>query len=119
MEDDQLPSPLDSTREMEHLLEHLDHTLFLTTSSPTYVDVSVDAKSCLAHLYDTVLPPQYDHETTNASSYIPPWVLPPHITSQLRERGMGVAPDLIYARGAPKTPSPDPSTFDKRACSLD
>ncbi len=31
---------------------------------------------------------------------------------------MGVTPDLVYARGVPNTTNPDPSTFDKRMCSL-
>ncbi len=27
-------------------------------------------------------------------------------------------PDLIYARGVPDSPSPDPTTFNKRLCTL-
>jgi hypothetical protein len=32
--------------------------------------------------------------------------------------GHGTAPDLIYARGVPDTPSPDPSTPDRKKCNL-
>ena len=31
---------------------------------------------------------------------------------------MGVTPDLIYARGVPNVPNPDPSSFNKAACTL-
>jgi hypothetical protein len=34
------------------------------------------------------------------------------------EAGHGTAPDLIYARGVPGTPFPDPTSFDKRQCIL-
>ncbi len=29
-----------------------------------------------------------------------------------------MAPDLLYARGVPNSPTPDPSSFDKSTCSL-
>jgi hypothetical protein len=32
--------------------------------------------------------------------------------------GHGRAPDLIYARGVPNTPSPDPASIDKKKCTL-
>ena len=32
--------------------------------------------------------------------------------------GHGTTPDLIYARGVPNTPSPDPTSFDKQHCTL-
>ena len=32
--------------------------------------------------------------------------------------GHGTAPDLIYARGVPDSPSPDPTTFDRKQCTL-
>ena len=32
--------------------------------------------------------------------------------------GHGTAPDLIYAREVPNTPSPDPTSFDKKQCTL-
>ena len=34
------------------------------------------------------------------------------------EAGHGTAPDLIYARGVIDTPSPDPTSFDKKQCTL-
>ncbi len=34
------------------------------------------------------------------------------------EAGHATAPDLIYARGVPNTPSPDPTSFDKKQCTL-
>jgi hypothetical protein len=36
----------------------------------------------------------------------------------LFEAGRGTAPDLIYARGVPDTPSPDPTSFNKKQCTL-
>ncbi len=63
LEDEDAPTtPTTSTRETEHLLEHMDPSFFTTPPSPTYVDVSIDAKSCLAHLYATALSQQPDHE---------------------------------------------------------
>jgi len=32
--------------------------------------------------------------------------------------GHGTTPDLIYARGVPNTPSPDPTSFDRKECTL-
>jgi hypothetical protein len=29
-----------------------------------------------------------------------------------------MVPDLVYAKGVPDTPSPDPSTFDRMKCNL-
>ncbi len=34
------------------------------------------------------------------------------------EAGHGTTPDLIYARGVPDTPSPDPTSFDRKHCTL-
>ena len=34
------------------------------------------------------------------------------------EAGHGTTPDLIYARGVPDTPTPDPTSFDKKQCNL-
>jgi hypothetical protein len=34
----------------------------------------------------------------------------------LFETGHGTTPDLIYARGIPNTPSPDPTSFNKMQC---
>jgi hypothetical protein len=36
----------------------------------------------------------------------------------LFEAGHGTAPDLIYARGVPDTPSPDPTFFNRKQCTL-
>ena len=36
----------------------------------------------------------------------------------LFEAGHGTAPDLIYARGVPDSPDPDPNAFDRKQCSL-
>ena len=36
----------------------------------------------------------------------------------LLEAGHGTTPDLIYARGVPNTPSPDPTSFNKMQCTL-
>jgi hypothetical protein len=36
----------------------------------------------------------------------------------LLEAGHGTIPDLIYARGVPDAPSPDPTSFDKKHCTL-
>ena len=36
----------------------------------------------------------------------------------LFDAGHGTAPDLIYARGVPNTPSPDPNSFDRKQCTL-
>ena len=34
------------------------------------------------------------------------------------EAGHGTTPDLIYVRGVPNTPSPDPTSFDRKQCTL-
>jgi hypothetical protein len=34
------------------------------------------------------------------------------------EAGHGTAPDLIYAKGVPDTPSPDPTSFNRKQCTL-
>ncbi len=36
----------------------------------------------------------------------------------LFETGHGTAPSLIYARGLPDAPSPDPISFDRKQCTL-
>jgi hypothetical protein len=36
----------------------------------------------------------------------------------LFEAGHGTAPGLIYVRGVPDTPSPDPTSFNKKQCIL-
>ena len=48
----------------------------------------------------------------------PHWVLPHVGTQMLFDAGHGTTPDLIYAREVPDTPSPDPTSFDKKQCTL-
>ena len=79
-------------------------------------------------LTDVSMDPRYNHlglsatagdaECTAAPSRIPKWVLPHAETQRLFDAGHGTAPDLIYARGVPNTPSPDPTSFNKKQCTL-
>ena len=46
------------------------------------------------------------------------WILPLETHETLFRAGHGTAPDLIYARGVPDTPSLDPSTLDRTKCNL-
>ena len=39
-------------------------------------------------------------------------------THMMFEAGHSTSPGLIYARGVPNTPSPDPTFFDKKQCTL-
>ena len=59
-----------------------------------------------------------DTECTTAPRRIPSWVLSPEELQELYSTGHGTAPDLIYARGVPDSPSPDPTTFNKKTCTL-
>ena len=59
-----------------------------------------------------------DAECTMPPRRIPDWVLPPGETQTMFQAGHGTAPDLMYARGAPNSPSPDPTSFDKKRCNL-
>ncbi len=61
--------------EIAHLLDLIDPDCFLLTTSPTYVDVTIDPKRLLLHLYEPHNPIDYDTETTTSPSYIPPWIL--------------------------------------------
>ncbi len=45
-------------------------------------------------------------------------MLPPERIDIFRRQGLGVTPDLIYARGVPNVPNPNPSSFNKATCSL-
>jgi hypothetical protein len=77
---------------------------------------------------DVYLDPKYNHwvlsaaagdeECTTSPSRIPDWVSPHEETQLLFEAGHGTAPDLIYARKVPDIPSPDPTSFDKKQCTL-
>ncbi len=57
-----------------------------------------------------------------ASSRSPDMILPHHTsrpkTPYSGSKGQGNAPDIIYTRGVPDTPNPDPSTFDRKICNL-
>jgi len=44
--------------------------------------------------------------------------LPRGETQMMFEARHGAAPDLIYARGVPDTPTPDTTSFDKKQCTL-
>jgi hypothetical protein len=57
-------------------------------------------------------------ECTTAPTRIPEWILPLETQDALFAAGHGTAPDLIYARGVPDTPEPDPTTFDRKNCNL-
>jgi hypothetical protein len=59
-----------------------------------------------------------DEECTAAPNRIPDWVLPHSEAQMMFEAGHGLAPDLVYARGVPDTPFPDPTSYDIRQCIL-
>ena len=59
-----------------------------------------------------------DAECTAAPRRIPEWVLSHEEIQALHTAGHGTAPDLIYARGVPDSPSPDPTSFNKKLCTL-
>ena len=53
-----------------------------------------------------------------APRHLPDWILPHETTQTLFEAGHGTAPDRIYARGVPNSPSLDPTSFDRKQCTL-
>jgi hypothetical protein len=57
-----------------------------------------------------------DAKCIAAQSRIPDWVLSHEAQTALYATVYGTAPDLIYTRGVPDTPSPGPSTFDRNKC---
>jgi hypothetical protein len=59
-----------------------------------------------------------DAECTAAPNRIPEWILSHTEIQELYLSGHGTAPDLIYARGVPDSPSPDPTTYNKKLCTL-
>ncbi len=59
-----------------------------------------------------------DAECTAAPSRIPAWIFSHEDSQELYAAGHGTAPDLIYARGVPDSPSPDPTSFNKNICTL-
>jgi hypothetical protein len=86
-----------------HSIRHLRHT-----------DVSQDPRYNPGYLSaDTG-----DAECTSAPRRIPDWVLSHEETQALHAAGYGTAPDLIYARGVPDSTSPDPTSFNKKLCTL-
>ena len=95
---------------------HRTHTYPFSQSPPPpeigvaqhrrHVDVSQDPR----YAQDTT---DGDHECTTAPSRIPEWILPLEVQDSLFSAGHGTAPDLIYARGVPDSPKPDPTTFDR------
>ena len=116
--DEKLTIPPPSTRETEHLLDLLDPALFTPAQSHGYVDVTMDIKPTLTQLYQHITPDTTSDDPTTAPSYLPHWVLPQAASDHLRRHHQGVAPDLLYARGVPNSPTPDPTSFDKSSCSL-
>jgi hypothetical protein len=59
-----------------------------------------------------------DAKCTATPSRIPDWVLPHEESQIFFEAGNGTSPDLIYAKGAPDTPSLDSTSFDRKQCTL-
>ena len=114
------PSPPQPAPEGEvaHLVDLIDPDCFLPNTSPNYADVTIDPKRLLPHLYKPHESTNSDIEATTAPSYIPPWILSTEQTNKLRHQGLGVTPDLIYARGVPNVPNPNPSSFNKAECTL-
>ena len=49
---------------------------------------------------------------------IPAWMLSREETQELHAAGHGTTPDLFYAKGVPDSPSPDPTSFNKKLCTL-
>ena len=59
-----------------------------------------------------------DLECTEVPTRIPDSILALETQETLFRAGLGTARDLIYARGVPDTPSPDPSTLESKKCNL-
>ena len=59
-----------------------------------------------------------DEEGVATPRYIPARVLPQEDLDSLMAARAGVAPGIIYARGVPVNPSPDPASFDRKDFSL-
>jgi len=95
--------------------------------SPTYwlEPLPPDVETRRRRHTDISQDPRYEiHTPTGNSECIEtptriPDLIPPHETKEaLLRAGHGTAPDLIYARGVPDTPSPDPNTLDRKKCNL-
>ena len=63
-------------------------------------------------------PPTGDLECIEAPDRIPDLILHHETHEALFWAGHGIAPDLIYARGVPNNPSPDPNALDRKTCNL-
>ncbi len=94
------------TREVEHLLDILDPTLFDTPSHRGYSDVTIDVKPALNQTHQS-------DDPTKAPSHLPHWVLPKSALDRLRQQKHGVTPDILYARGVPNSTAPDLTLLDK------
>ena len=104
--------------DIAHLLDHLDPSVFAPReANPRRVDVTLDLKLCRQAVWQERAA-EWDEECTTAPRYIPEWVISAEKLAPLRRRKLGIVPDLIYARGLPNVPNPDPKTFDKSKCSL-
>jgi len=75
-------------------------------------DISQDPR------YKTKTSTQGGEECIASPDRIPDWIFPKVAQDALYKAGHGTAPDLIYARGIPDTPSPDPGAFDRKRCNL-
>jgi hypothetical protein len=83
-------------------------------SSRRHTDVSQDPR----YTHWGLSAAEGDAACNEAPRRLPHWSLPHEETQLLFEAGHGTTPDLIYARGVPDTPSPDPTSFDKKQCTL-
>ncbi len=59
-----------------------------------------------------------DLECKAAPRRILAWVLLIAETHEVFSNGHGTAPDFIYTRGVPDSPSQDPTSFDKKHCTI-
>ena len=118
--EEELSSITTTTQEENHPKEGTHQTLTdwleplppeVETRHRRHIDVSQDPR------YDRATTAG-DSECTEAPTRTPVWILPHETQEALFREGHGTAPDLIYARGVPDTPAPDPSTFDRKQCIL-
>ncbi len=112
----QFPSPEEETLVSEKLSQHdwLDTPCPNSDRHPRHTDVSHD----LRYTFGNLSAAEGDEECTTAPRRIPEWILSHEEVQELYAAGHGTAPDLIYARGVPDSPHPDPTTFNKRHCIL-
>ena len=59
-----------------------------------------------------------DTDGTEIPNRVPTWVLPTKQTQALFEKGLGTAPDIIYAKGVPFIPNLGQITVNKKLCIL-